>query len=92
MKFIITESQHYDLKFRRRTHIIDDILEELLKYLYPCDASNSSHFFEMVIFDLINYIENDSLDINLDDVISYIKENKKDYIEQYYLDAQENCI
>jgi hypothetical protein len=90
MKYIITEEQ--SIKLRRRIQYINNFLDVTLDNMNPCDYSNDSHFYVGVIYELEVHLDLFTFnDLSSEEIINYIKKNKKDYISQYYINSQEDC-
>ena len=90
MKYIITEQQ--SIKLRRRIQYINNFLDVLLNGMYPCDFSNEHHFYVGVIYELEANLDLSKFEgVESEEIMDYIKKNKKDYILQYYINSQEDC-
>jgi hypothetical protein len=87
---VINESQ-YSNNLKRRVHILDSLIDNLLPNMYPCDYNDEDDFFTGVYHELHHLIEDEQYGLeNLDrrDMIEYIYENKQDEIREYY---RERC-
>jgi hypothetical protein len=87
---VINESQ-YSNNLKRRVHILDSLIDNLLPNMYPCDYNDEDDFFTVVYHELHHLIEDEQYGLeNLDrrDMIEYIYENKQDEIREYY---RERC-
>jgi hypothetical protein len=89
---VINESQ-YSNNLKRRVHILDSLIDNLLPNMYPCDYNDEDDFFTGVYHELHHLIEDEQYGLeNLDrrDMIEYIYENKQDEIREYYRERCEN--
>ena len=89
---VINESQ-YSNNLKRRVHILDSLIDNLLPNMYPCDFDNEDDFFTGVYHELRHLIEDEQYGLeNLDrkDMIEYIYQNRQDEILEYYRERCEN--
>jgi hypothetical protein len=89
---VINESQ-YSNNLKRRVHILDSLIDNLLPNMYPCDYNDEDDFFTGVYHELHHLIEDEQYGLeNLDrrDMIEYIYENRQDEIREYYRERCEN--
>ena len=87
---VINESQ-YSNNLKRRVHILDSLIDNLLPNMYPCDYNDEDDFFTSVYHELHHLIEDEQYGLeNLDrkDMIEYIYQNRQDEIREYY---RERC-
>ena len=92
MMGFINESQ-YSNNLKRRVHILDSLINNLLPNMYPCDFDNEDDFFTGVYHELHHLIEDEQYGLeNLDrkDMIEYIYQNREDDIREYYRERCEN--
>ena len=90
MMGVINESQ-YSNNLKRRVHILDSLIDNLLPNMYPCDYNDEDDFFTSVYHELHHLIEDEQYGLeNLDrrDMIEYIYQNRQDEIREYY---RERC-
>ena len=89
---VINESQ-YSNNLKRRVHILDSLIDNLLPNMYPCDFDNEDDFFTGVYHELRHLIEDEQYGLeNLDrkDMIEYIYQNRQDEIREYYRERCDN--
>jgi hypothetical protein len=85
-------SEDFSISLRRRIHIIKKLLDVLLENSYPCDFENINHFIEGILYDIdVFLLTFDVEGLSSDEVKDFIMEYLKDNIEQYYINASEDC-
>jgi hypothetical protein len=79
------------LKLRRRTHLVDRVIKNLLSNIYPCYYNSSDHFvagvLDEIIWFLLDMKELQGIDRN--DIENYILDYKYDELTDYF---NEHCI
>jgi hypothetical protein len=89
---VINESQ-YSNNLKRRVHILDSLIDNLLPNMYPCDYGDEDDFISGVYHELHHLIEDEqySLDnLDMNDIVDYISQNREDEIREYYRERCEN--
>jgi hypothetical protein len=91
MKIIISEDQ--SIRLRRRTQSLEKLLMYVISQNNPCNYYNAGHFYEKIMKDLSEIVRahNEGVVLSTLEVLTYMREYRKDYIEKYFEDNQENC-
>jgi hypothetical protein len=91
MKIIITEEQ--SIRLRRRAQGLDKLLMYVINQNNPCNYYNSGHFYEKIMKDLSEILRahNEGIVLSTLEVLTYMRQYRKDYIEKYFDDNQEDC-
>jgi len=78
-------------QLRRRTHLVDKVINNLLPNMYPCDYNSSDHFVEGVLDEIRWFlVDMEELQgIERMDIENYILDNKYDELTEYF---NERCI
>jgi hypothetical protein len=85
-------SEDFSISLRRRIYIIEKLLDVLLENSYPCDFENINHFIEGILYDLDVFLLTFDLEgLSSHEIKDFIMEYSKDKIEQYYINASEDC-
>ena len=85
-------SEDFSISLRRRIDIIKKLLDVLLENSYPCDFENINHFIEGILYDLdVFLLTFDVEGLSSDEIKDFIMKYLKDKIEQYYINASEDC-
>ena len=79
------------LQLRRRTHLLDRVLDNLLPNMYPCDYNSSDHFVEGVLDEIRWFLVDveELQGIERTDIENYILDYKYDELTEYF---NERCI
>ena len=79
------------LQLRRRTHLLDRVIDNLLPNMYPCDYNSSDHFVEGVLDEIRWFlVDAEQLQgIERMDIENYILDYKYDELTEYF---NERCI
>jgi len=83
--------ENISIKLRRRTHLLDRAINNLLPNMYPCDYNSSDHFVEGVL-DEIRWFLGDTEElqgIERMDIVNYILDYKYDELTEYF---NERCV
>jgi hypothetical protein len=91
MKIIITEEQ--SIRLRRRTQGLEELLQHVISQNNPCNYYNAGHFYEKIMIDLSEIVRahNENTVLTTLEILTYMREYRKDYIEKYFEDNQEDC-
>ena len=83
--------ENIPVKIKRRIHIIDRVINNLLPNMYPCDNNSADHFVTDVLHEIRWYlIDSEELTgIKRVDIENYILDYKYDEIVEYF---NERCI
>ena len=78
-------------QLRRRTHLLDRVIDNLLPNMYPCDYNSSDHFVEGVIDEIRWFLLDveELQGIERADIVYYIIDYKYDELTEYF---NERCI
>ena len=76
---------------KRRIHLIDKVIDNLLPNMYPCDYNSSDHFVEGVLDEVFYFfrVEPDFNGIDLISINDFILDHKYDELTDYF---NEHCI
>ena len=79
------------LQLRRRTHLLDRVIDNLLPNMYPCDYNSSDHFVEGVLDEIRWFLVDveELRGVERTDIEDYIFDYKYDEITNYF---NEKCI
>ena len=92
MKLIITERQYklleMDSSIKRRLHIIEKVLDNLMESMYVCDFDSVNHFMNGVIYEAGIYFDDvdDFQGMDKGDFLEFLENNFEDEIHNYYLE------
>ncbi len=91
MKIIISEDQ--SIRLRRRTQSLEKLLQHVISQNNPCNYYNSGHFYEKIMKDLSEIVRahNEGTILSTLEILTYMRQHRKDYIEKYFDDNQEDC-
>jgi len=85
--------ENIPVKIKRRIHIIDRVINNLLPNMYPCDYNSTDHFVTGVLHEIRWYlIDSDSeqlTGIKGEDIENYILDYKYDELVEYF---NERCV
>ena len=83
--------ENIPLQIKRRIHLIDMVLDNLLPNMYPCDYNSSDHFVEGVLDEIFYFLraEPDFYGIDLISINDFILDHKYDELTDYF---NEHCI
>ena len=83
--------ENIPLHIKRRIHLIDKVIDNLLPNMYPCDYNSSDHFVEGVLDELFYFLEEepDFYGIDLISINDFILDHKYDELTDYF---HEHCI
>jgi hypothetical protein len=90
MKLIITERQYkileMDSSVRRRYHMLENFLYNLMDGMYVCDYDDEEHFWEGVVYNSENYFEdiNNFGGMNIKDFHKLLDNEFKEKIYSYF--------
>ena len=78
-------------QLRRRTHLLDRVIKNLLPNMYPCDYNSSDHFVEGVLDEIRWFlVDAEQLQgIERMDIENYILDYKYDELTEYF---NEKCV
>lgn len=79
------------LQLRRRTHLLDRVIDNLLPNMYPCDYNSSDHFVEGALDEIRWFLVDveELQGIERTDIENYILDYKYDELTEYF---NERCI
>ena len=79
------------LQLRRRTHLLDKVIDNLLPNMYPCDYNSSDHFVEGVLDEIRWFLLDfeELRGIERKEIENYILDYKYDELTEYF---NERCI
>lgn len=92
MKIIITERQYklleMDSSIKRRLHIIEKVLDNLMESMYVCDFDSVNHFMNGVLFEAGIYFDDvdDFQGMDKGDFLELLENHFEDEIYEYYLE------
>ena len=74
------------LQLRRRTHLLDRVIDNLLPNMYPCDYNSSDHFVEGVLDEIRWFLVDveELRGVERTDIEDYIFDYKYDEITNYF--------
>ena len=83
--------ENISVHIRRRIHLIDKVIDNLLPNMYPCDYNSSDHFVEGVLDEVFYFFraEPDFNGIDLISINDFILDHKYDELTNYF---NEHCI
>ena len=83
--------ENISTRLRRRTHLLDRVIDNLLPNMYPCDYNSSDHFVEGVIDEIRWFLLDveELQGIERADIVYYIIDYKYDELTEYF---NERCI
>ena len=83
--------ENISTRLRRRTHLLDRVIENLLPNMYPCDYNSSDHFVGGVLDEIIWFLVDveELKGIERMDIENYILDYKYDELTEYF---NERCI
>ena len=83
--------ENISTQLRRRTHLLDRVIDNLLPNMYPCDYNSSDHFVEGVIDEIRWFLLDveELQGIERADIVYYIIDYKYDELTEYF---NERCI
>ena len=83
--------ENIPLQIKRRIHLIDKVIDNLLPNMYPCDYNSSDHFVEGVLDEIIWFLVDveELKGIERMDIENYILDYKYDELTEYF---NERCI
>ena len=78
-------------QLKRRTHLLDRVIDNLLPNMYPCDYNSSDHFVEGVLDEIRWFLVDveELRGVERADIKDYIFDYKYDEITNYF---NEKCI
>ena len=84
--------ENHSINVRRRLHIVKKLLDVLLENSYPCDFENVNHFTEGILYDLDTFLITFHMEsMSSDEIKDFIVKYLRNEIEQYYINASEDC-
>ena len=92
MKLIITERQYklleMDSSIKRRLHIIERVLDNLMETMYVCDYEGINHFMNGVLYEARTYFDDvdDFQGMDKGDFLELLETHFEDEIHNYYLE------
>ena len=83
--------ENISIQLRRRTHLLDRVIDNLLPNMYPCDYNSSDHFVEGVIDEIRWFLLDveELQGIERADIVYYIIDYKYDELTEYF---NERCV
>ena len=83
--------ENIPVHIKRRIHLIDKVIDNLLPNMYPCDYNSSDHFVEGVLDEIFYFLggEPDFYGIDLFLINDFILDHKYDELTDYFHD---HCI
>ena len=83
--------ENIPVHIKRRIHLIDKVIDNLLPNMYPCDYNSSDHFVEGVLDEIFYFFraEPDFYGIDLISINDFILDHKYDELTNYF---NEHCI
>jgi hypothetical protein len=83
--------ENISTQLRRRTHLLDRVIKNLLPNMYPCDYNSSDHFVEGVLDEIRWFLLDveELQGIERADIVYYIIDYKYDELTEYF---NERCI
>ena len=83
--------ENIPVHIKRRIHLIDKVIDNLLPNMYPCDYNSSDHFVEGVLDEVFYFFraEPDFYGIDLISINDFILDHKYDELTDYF---NEHCI
>ena len=83
--------ENISTQLRRRTHLLDRVIDNLLPNMYPCDYNSSDHFVEGVLDEIRWFlVDAEQLQgIERMDIENYILDYKYDELTEYF---NERCV
>jgi hypothetical protein len=83
--------ENISTRLKRRTHLLDRVIDNLLPNMYPCDYNSSDHFVEGVIDEIRWFLLDveELQGIERADIVYYIIDYKYDELTEYF---NERCI
>ena len=83
--------ENISTQLRRRTHLLDRIIDNLLPNMYPCDYNSSDHFVEGVLDEIRWFLLDveELKGIERMDIKNYILDYKYDELTEYF---NERCV
>jgi hypothetical protein len=90
----IVEEKAPSLQFRRRLEVFDKLLKIVMESSYVCDYESEEHFlnaiYEEFQFSYDRFLERTGID--RDSVLSYLKNQGKNSIYEYYRLKKQDCL
>ena len=88
---ILREENELPLSVRRRTAIIDKVIDNMLPNMYPCDYNSADHFIEGILDEIRWFL------LDFEDLQGIERIHIEDYILNYKYDEltdyfNERCI
>jgi len=83
--------ENISTRLKRRTHLLDRVIDNLLPNMYPCDYNSSDHFVEGVLDEIRWFlVDAEQLQgIERMDIENYILDYKYDELTEYF---NERCV
>ena len=83
--------ENIPVHIKRRIHLIDKVIDNLLPNMYPCDYNSSDHFVEGVLDEVFYFFraETDFYGVDLISINDFILDHKYDELTDYFND---HCI
>ena len=83
--------ENISTQLRRRTHLLDRVIDNLLPNMYPCDYNSSDHFVEGVLDEIRWFLLDveELKGIERMDIKNYILDYKYDELTEYF---NERCV
>ena len=83
--------ENISIQLKRRTHLLDRVVDNLLPNMYPCDYNSSDHFVEGVLDEIRWFLPDvkELQGIERTDIENYILDYKYDELTEYF---NERCI
>ena len=83
--------ENISTQLRRRTHLLDRVIDNLLPNMYPCDYNSSDHFVEGVLDDIRWFLLDveELKGIERMDIENYILDYKYNELTEYF---NERCV
>lgn len=91
IKKILREENELPLSVRRRTSIIDKVIDNMLPNMYPCDYNSADHFITGILDEIVWFLLDfeDLQGIERIHIEDYILDYKYDELTDYF---NERCI